>query len=98
MFKSQMLLPLGTSSVKSRDNNMKNKLIKFRETFGYSQERLSEKLGVSRQTIISIGKGKYNPSLPLAMIIAEIFRTNVEEIFMLVKDDYKVDTKGRKNE
>lgn len=68
---------------------MKNNLVEYRKRSGYSQEGLADKLGVSRQTIISIEKGKYNPSLPLAMIMAEIFRTNVENIFALEEKDYK---------
>jgi len=64
-------------------------LVLFRSKFGYSQEKLAELLGVSRQTIISIEKGKYNPSLPLAMIIARIFETNVESMFILEEKDYK---------
>ncbi|MFD1363253.1 helix-turn-helix transcriptional regulator [Lentibacillus salinarum] len=68
---------------------MKNKLVEYRKRFSYSQEGLAEELGVSRQTIISIEKGKYNPSLPLAMIMSEIFRTNVESIFVLEEKDYK---------
>ena len=68
---------------------MKNKLPEYRKKHGYSQDKLAEKLGVSRQTIISIEKGKYNPSLPLAMIMAELFETNVESIFLLEDDDYK---------
>lgn len=68
---------------------MKNKVAEFRKQLGYSQEILASKLGVSRQTIISIEKGKYNPSLPLALIMAEIFHTNVESIFSLEEEDYK---------
>ncbi|WP_186579461.1 helix-turn-helix transcriptional regulator [Aquibacillus kalidii] len=68
---------------------MKNKLSEHRKKNGLSQDKLAEKLGVSRQTIISIEKGRYNPSLPLAMIIAEIFQTSVEDIFILEEDDYK---------
>ncbi|CAI9396755.1 helix-turn-helix transcriptional regulator [Niallia sp. Sow4_A1] len=68
---------------------MKNKLSEHRKQFGLSQDKLAEKLGVSRQTIISIEKGRYNPSLPLAMMIAEIFQTNVENIFILEEGDYK---------
>ncbi|MFA1822342.1 helix-turn-helix transcriptional regulator [Virgibacillus oceani] len=69
--------------------NLRNKLVDYRQKFGYSQEKLAEMLEVSRQTIISIEKGKYNPSLPLAMRMAEIFRTNVESIFILEENDYK---------
>ncbi|WP_077601487.1 helix-turn-helix transcriptional regulator [Oceanobacillus sojae] len=68
---------------------MKNNMVEYRRKFGYSQEKFAELLGVSRQTIISIEKGKYNPSLPLAMIIAEIFQTNVENVFILEETDYK---------
>lgn len=68
---------------------MKNKVGEIRREKGYSQEFLAEKLGVSRQTIISIEKGKYNPSLPLAMLIAELFDTEVKSIFFLELEDYK---------
>ncbi len=68
---------------------LQNKVSEFRKKYSYSQDRLAEKLGVSRQTIISIEKGKYNPSLPLAMIMAEVFETNVENIFILEDEDYK---------
>ncbi|WP_077617331.1 helix-turn-helix transcriptional regulator [Bacillus sinesaloumensis] len=68
---------------------MKNRVSEFRKKLGFSQDRLADRLGVSRQTIISIEKGKYNPSLPLAMIIAELFDTSVENVFILEDDDYK---------
>lgn len=70
-------------------SGLKNKVAEHRKKYGFSQDRLAERLGVSRQTVISIEKGKYNPSLPLAMIIAELFETNVEGIFFLEEDDYK---------
>lgn len=68
---------------------MKNKVAYFRKEEGLSQDGLAKKLGVSRQTIISIEKGRYNPSLSLAMIIAEIFDEKVEQIFTLETEDYK---------
>lgn len=68
---------------------MNNNVSDFRKELHYSQDKLAEKLSVSRQTVISIEKGRYNPSLPLAMIMAEIFETNVENIFVLEDDDYK---------
>ncbi|OXS63725.1 putative transcriptional regulator [Bacillus sp. V-88] len=61
---------------------MKNRLVEYRKTFGYSQERLAARLGVSRQTIISIEKGKYDPSLNLAFQLANVFETSIEEIFL----------------
>ncbi|WP_342389302.1 helix-turn-helix transcriptional regulator [Salinicoccus bachuensis] len=68
---------------------MKNNVAEYRKKMGYSQDKLAEKLGVSRQTIISIEKGRYNPSLSLAMILAELFKMNVEQIFILEDKDYK---------
>lgn len=68
---------------------MKNKVSEYRKKYGYSQDKLADKLGVSRQTIISIEKGKFNPSLPLAMTIAKLFQSNVESIFLLEEEDYK---------
>ncbi|HDX9638408.1 hypothetical protein BACERE00185_03553 [Bacillus mobilis] len=61
---------------------MENKMVEYRKKFGLSQEKLAEKLGVSRQTIISIEKGKYDPSLPLAFEIAKTFQTTIEHVFI----------------
>lgn len=69
--------------------DLKNKVSDFRKKNGYSQEKFAELLGVSRQTISSIEKGKYNPSLPLAMFIAELLQKKVEDIFFLEEKDYK---------
>lgn len=66
---------------------LKNNLSEYRKEFGLSQDKLAEQIGVSRQTIISIEKGRYNPSLPLAMIIAKLFQTTVENLFILEEDD-----------
>ncbi|KIL51569.1 hypothetical protein KP77_10810 [Jeotgalibacillus alimentarius] len=62
---------------------MKNRIKELRQENGISQERMAAMLGVSRQTIISIEKGRYNPSLPLAIQIARCFDTYVEEVFLL---------------
>ncbi len=61
---------------------MKNHLRKLRDEHGYSQEYLAKLLGVSRQTIISIENGRYDPSLPLAFKIARLFQQKIEEIFI----------------
>ncbi|GLI83885.1 transcriptional regulator [Rossellomorea marisflavi] len=61
---------------------MKNKLVEYRKSQGLSQEKLALKLGVSRQTIISIEKGKYDPSLQLAFQLAEVFHVSIEELFL----------------
>ncbi|EWH21333.1 helix-turn-helix transcriptional regulator [Bacillus haynesii] len=66
---------------------MDNRIVEFRKKYNYSQEALASILNVSRQTIISIEKGKYNPSLPLAMLMAKLFDTTVEELFILDSED-----------
>lgn len=66
---------------------MKNNLKEYRKENGYSQDGLADELGVSRQTIISIERGKYNPSLPLALQIARTFNTIVENIFILDEEN-----------
>ena len=65
-------------------NNLKNKLKQFRFMNGeLTQQELAKKVSVSRQTIIAIEKGKFNPSMKLALLIARVFNVNVEEIFYL---------------
>jgi len=49
-----------------------------------TQEDLGRRVGVSRQTIIAIEKGKYNPSVALALRIARVFGVPVEQVFSLV--------------
>ena len=61
---------------------MQNNVEKMRKLRDLIQEQLGEALGVSRQTIISIEKGKYNPSLDLAFRMARFFETAIEEIFI----------------
>ncbi len=61
---------------------MKNKLKVYRAMYDLTQDDLAKKLGVSRQTIISIEKGKYDPSLKLAFKIAKFFNVKIEDIFI----------------
>ena len=61
---------------------MQNNVEKMRKLRDLSQEQLGEALGVSRQTIISIEKGKYNPSLDLAFRMARFCETSIEESFI----------------
>jgi putative transcriptional regulator len=60
---------------------MKNVLKDLRAQNGMTQADLAEKLGVSRQTIIAIESGRYDPSLPLAFAIARVFARPIEQIF-----------------
>jgi len=60
---------------------MKNKLRVLRAERAWSQAELAERLGVSRQTVNAIETEKYDPSLPLAFSIAQLFGQTIEEIF-----------------
>lgn len=60
---------------------MRNRLRVLRAERAWSQADLAERLGVSRQTINSIETGKYDPSLPLAFKIAQVFGLVIEQIF-----------------
>ncbi len=68
-------------------DQVKNKIKELRATRNMSQEQLAEKVGVSRQTIIYLEKGTYNPSLKLAMKIAQVFDVKVESLFELDETD-----------
>lgn len=59
----------------------KNRLREYREKAGLSQEKLADKLGVTRQTIISLESNKYVPSLELALKLAKEFKCRVEDMF-----------------
>ena len=61
---------------------MKNVVRERRVDAGWSQAELAERLGVSRLTIISIEKERFDPSLPLAFRLAEIFETTIEALFV----------------
>ena len=60
---------------------MKNLLPELRAERGWTQAELAAKLGVSRQTVIAIETERYDPSLPLALAIADVFKRPVETIF-----------------
>lgn len=61
---------------------LENRLKKFREDAGLTQAELAMHLGVSRQTVNAVETSKYDPSLPLALRMAKIFRCSVDEIFI----------------
>lgn len=60
---------------------MLNSIAQARAGLGWSQQRLADELGVSRQTVISIEKGRYDPSLPVAFRLARAFGTTIEDLF-----------------
>ncbi|NJS14883.1 MAG: helix-turn-helix transcriptional regulator [Sphingopyxis sp.] len=61
---------------------MKNRLKILRAERNWNQQQLAEALGVSRQSVNAIETGKYDPSLPLAFRIADVFGMTIEEIFL----------------
>lgn len=66
---------------------MKNNIERERKARGLTQSALGELLGVSRQTIISIERGRYNPSLTLAFQIARVFGCTIEDIFVYDEEE-----------
>jgi Predicted transcriptional regulators len=69
-FKVVLIMPKLTTKIKE-----------YRENSGMKQSQLAELVGVRRETIVHLENGKYNPSLKLAMDIAKIFNTTIEELF-----------------
>lgn len=65
---------------------MKNLLPELRHQLKITQQDLADKMEVSRQTIISIESGKYNPSIILAHNIANYFNKKIEDIFIFEED------------
>jgi putative transcriptional regulator len=61
---------------------MKNRIKVYRAMHDLTQEALATELGVTRQTILAIEKGKYDPSLDLAFKIARYFDVSIEEVFI----------------
>lgn len=62
---------------------MHNRLREMRERAGMTQEELAAHVGVSRQTIISLEKSKYNPSITLAYSLSKVFNMSIEDLFLL---------------
>ncbi len=60
---------------------MQNTIKTRRTEQRWSQAELGERLGVSRQTVIAIENGKYDPSLPLAFKLAAVFEASIEDLF-----------------
>ncbi|MDM5189144.1 helix-turn-helix transcriptional regulator [Bacillus sp. DX4.1] len=65
---------------------MKNRISELRKKFGYTQQAMAEQLNVSRQTIISLENGRYNPSIMLAYQIAKLFGKTIEEVFIFEEE------------
>ncbi len=62
---------------------LKNDISVYRERLGLTQGELASKCGVRRETIVNLERGKYNPSLKLALKICAVLQARVEDIFWL---------------
>ena len=65
---------------------MKTRIKELRARYDLTQEDLARKVGVRRETILFIEKGRYNPSLRLAYDIAKALQTTIDELFMFEED------------
>jgi len=70
---------------------MKTRIKEFRARMGYTQADLAKLVGVRRETISFVENGEYNPSLLLAVRIANAFDEPVEEIFLFDEDEIKLE-------
>lgn len=66
---------------------MENRLEEYRTKRGFTQQTIADLAGVSRQTIISLERGRYNPSITLAIRLARLFGVQVEELFIYREED-----------
>jgi len=66
---------------------VKNHLKAFRESRSWTQAKLADQLGVSRQTVNALETGRYDPALPLAFRIAKLFGQPIEAIFIPEDED-----------
>jgi len=64
---------------------MKTHIKEFRARYDLTQEDLAKKVGVRRETIVFLEKGKYNPSLQLAHDVAKVLKTTIDELFIFEK-------------
>ena len=67
------------------DGEVRNRIRDLRAAKGWTQQELADAVGVSRQSINSIERNRYVPSLPLALTFVRVFRVPMEEIFVLEK-------------
>lgn len=61
---------------------MKTRIKEYRAKYDLTQEELAKKVGVRRETIVFLEKGKYNPSLKLAYDISQVLKAKIEELFL----------------
>lgn len=67
---------------------MENHLEEYRTRMGLTQQELADRVGVSRQTIISLERGRYNPSITLAFQLARQFQVAIEDLFIYSEENH----------
>ncbi len=70
---------------------MKTRIKELRAKYDLTQAQLAEKVGVRRETIVFLEKGKYNPSLKLAYLIARVLDARIEDIFLFEDEELEID-------
>jgi len=71
---------------------MKNRMKELRARENITQAQLANKVGVRRETIVFLEKGKYNPSLSLAHAVAQVFNLAIEEVFIFEQTETNQNT------
>jgi DNA-binding XRE family transcriptional regulator len=67
---------------------MRTRIKELRARHDLTQEDLAKQVGVRRETILFIEKGKYNPSLKLAYLIAQTLQSSIDELFIFEESDF----------
>ena len=67
---------------------MKTRIKEFRARYDLTQQQLADNVGATRMTIVYLEKGKYNPSLKLAVRIAKALDSTVEELFIFEEEEF----------
>lgn len=65
---------------------IRTRIKELRARHNLTQEELAEKVGVTRQTMLYIEKGKYNPSLAVAHRVAKVLKSSIEDVFIIEED------------
>ena len=73
---------------------MKNRVKELRARDGLTQEQLAKLIGVRRETIVFLERGKYNPSIHMAYAISQVFKLTIEEVFLFDHPDDRQDAVG----
>ena len=73
--------------IQKKNEKIKNRIPLLRAERGWSQQEVATRVGISRQTVASLEKNRYNPSLILAFEISLLFETTITDVFEYVKEE-----------